>query len=52
MENKNYICPLNPKFDEGVYCVKGICAWWDEDAQACALLTLARSVRKVTRNGR
>ena len=52
MENK--ICPLSimsPAECPFMNCKKNECAWWDEDSQACALLTLARSVRKVTRNG-
>lgn len=27
------------------------CAWWDEEAQACAMLVLARAAKKVSKNG-
>lgn len=51
MENKVY-CPLNPDTEQPLPCCKEKCAWWDEDAQACAVMVLAKAVRKVTRNGR
>lgn len=51
MENKQY-CPLNAATDEVLHCYREKCAWWDEDAQACAVLVIAKTMRKVTRNGR
>lgn len=51
MENK-LNCPMNADIENILPCCEEKCAWWDEDAQACALLVLARAVRKVTRNGR
>nr|DAH92259.1 MAG TPA: hypothetical protein [Caudoviricetes sp.] len=51
MENKQY-CPLNAATDEVLHCCREKCAWWDEDAQACAVLVIAKTMRKVTRNGR
>lgn len=51
MENKQY-CPLNAATDEVLHCCREKCAWWDEDTQACAVLVIAKTMRKVTRNGR
>lgn len=48
---ENKICPLNansPNFK----CICERCAWFDEDAQACAMLVLAKSMKKVTKNAR
>ena len=47
MENepKKY-CPLNPSADEVLTCCQERCAWWDEDAQACALLVIAKALKK------
>jgi hypothetical protein len=45
-EDKKY-CPINPDVDQSISCVEGKCAWWDEDAQACAVLVLARTSKKV-----
>lgn len=45
-------CPINPDTQNEIDCIEGRCAWWDEDAQACAVLVLAREVRKVNRHGR
>lgn len=39
-------CPLNH-----LPC-KEKCAWWDEDAQECAILALARAAKKVIKNVR
>lgn len=36
----------------GSKCSREKCALWHEDAQECAFLSLAKAVRKVTRNGR
>ena len=52
MENKtNIYCPLNASTDEVLPCCRERCAWWDEDAQACALLVMAKAVRKVSKHG-
>ncbi len=48
MENDKKLCPLS---QETVMCGPK-CAWWDEDAQACSVLVIAKAMRKVTRNGR
>ena len=51
MENvpKKY-CPLNASTDEVLNevltCCQERCAWWDEDAQACALLVMAKALKK------
>ena len=53
MENK--ICPLSimsPAECPFMHCKKTECAWWDEDAQECSLLSLAKAVRRISRNGR
>lgn len=49
MENSKKLCPLNASMDEVLPCCQEKCAWWDEDAQACALLVIARTSKKVTR---
>ena len=36
--------PLTP-------CQQGRCAWWNEEAQACAILVLARAAKKVSKSG-
>lgn len=51
----NKICPLSvilPAECPFMNCKENECAWWDEDAQACALLSLAKSTRRILRNGR
>lgn len=48
MENDKKLCPLS----QGTVMCGPKCAWWDEDAQACAVLVIAKTMRKVTRNGR
>lgn len=48
MENDKKLCPLS----QGTVMCDPKCAWWDEDAQACAVLVMAKTMRKVTRNGR
>lgn len=45
MENKCF-CPLNPSEDTALPCCQEKCAWWDEDAQACAVLVIAKAARK------
>ena len=47
MENepKKY-CPLNASADEVLRCCRERCALWDEDAQACALLVMAKALKK------
>ncbi len=45
-------CPLNTSTEQSLPCKEGRCAWWDEDAQACAVLVLAKSAKKVTKNAR
>ena len=52
MENEKY-CPLaSIRGGVGSKCIGEQCAWWDEDAQACSVLVIAKAMRKVTRNGR
>ncbi len=47
MENKTKIyCPLNASTDEVLPCCQERCAWWDEDAQACALMVIAKALKK------
>lgn len=50
--NNKKSCPLNPSTDEWLSCSQEKCAWWDEDAQECAVLSLSKSIRKGNRNGR
>ena len=45
-EQKKY-CPLNASVDEVLPCCQERCAWWDEDAQACALLVMAKALKKT-----
>lgn len=55
MSKEQKFCPLSMSAPADIPILKyqeEACAWWDEDAQACAILTLARSIRKVTKNGR
>ena len=50
METEKKICPLSmsrPKDMPLCSCQEQRCAWWDEYAQSCAILTLARATRKV-----
>lgn len=49
METKK-LCPLNASSDEVLCCCQEKCSWWDEDAQACAVLVLTRTLKKVIRN--
>ena len=47
MENKpKKYCPLNAIPYKGLTCCQERCAWWDEDAQACALLVIAKVLKK------
>ena len=49
MENEKKICPLSmsyPKDTSLCPCQKQMCAWWDEDSQACALLVMAKALKK------
>ena len=39
-------CPLNASVDDVLPCCQERCAWWDEDAQACALLVIAKALKK------
>lgn len=48
MCNQDKLCPLR---NGTIYCGNR-CAWWDEESQACALLVIAKAVRKVSKNGR
>lgn len=56
MSENRKLCPLSMNAPADVpillKCQEEACGWWDEDTQACAVLTLARSMRKVTKNGR
>ena len=57
MENEKLFCPLflsSDQFDttESCRCKEEKCAWWDEDTQACSVLTLTKAVRRISRNGR
>lgn len=55
MNKERKLCPLSMSAPGDVpilKCQEEVCACWDEDAQACAILALARSIRKVTKNGR
>ena len=36
----------------GSKCSEEKCALWHEDAQECSLLSLAKAVRRISRNGR
>lgn len=48
MENEKY-CPLSmsaPADCDLVRCCEENCAWWNEDTQSCAVLTLAKAARK------
>lgn len=50
MKEERTICPLSmsgPADMDLVNCVQEGCAWWDEDSQQCAVLTLAKYVKKV-----
>ena len=44
-ETKKY-CPLNASVDDVLPCCQERCAWWDEDAQACALMVIAKALKK------
>lgn len=33
-------------------CDERGCAWWDEDAQACSVLVIAKASKKVAKNGK
>lgn len=44
-EPKKY-CPLNASTGEVLICCQKRCAWWDEDAQECALLVIAKALKK------
>lgn len=49
------ICPLSMSGnieDPPARCEREKCGWWDEDAQACAMLVLTKSMKKVTKNAR
>lgn len=46
--NKKY-CPLNPDRIEVLPCCKGRCAWWDEDANRCVIMTIAKELSKIRR---
>ena len=47
MENKpKKYCPMNPSTGEVLSCCQDRFAWWDEDAQACALLVIAKALKK------
>lgn len=55
MSEDRKLCPLSMSGPEEVpilKCQEDSCGWWDEDTKTCAVLTLARSMRKVTKNGR
>lgn len=30
-------------------CIEGLCAWWDENGQCCALCTIASALRKLSK---
>jgi hypothetical protein len=36
----------------GAKCSEEKCALWHEDAQECSILSLAKAVRRISRNGR
>ena len=49
METEKKICPLSMSCSEDVPlcpCQEQQCAWWDEDAQTCALLVIAKALKK------
>lgn len=46
MDEKKF-CPLNPSEDTALPCISSKCAWWDEDSQSCAMMVLARAVKKA-----
>lgn len=57
MENEKLLCPLFLSSDqfnttESRRCLEEKCAWWDENTQACSILSLAKAVRRISRNGR
>ena len=45
-------CPLTASVADPAPCDEEHCAWWDEDSRQCAMLTIAKSVKKVTKNVR
>lgn len=50
MENKK-ICPLFLAVDQssyGIQCKKDNCAWYDKDADKCAVLGIAHNLKDVT----
>lgn len=49
METEKKICPLSMSGDYDcplISCQEEKCGWWDEDAQACAAVVLAKAVKK------
>lgn len=49
METERKICPLSASCPEDtllLHCQKDRCAWWDEDAQSCAVLVLVKAMKK------
>ena len=42
-------CPLhNPKYDSA-NCDTDDCAWWDFEESACIMITIGRSLRKLSK---
>lgn len=52
MKEKKF-CPLSmsaPADMDLISCCREKCGWWDEDTQSCAVVSLAKSMRKVLKN--
>lgn len=50
--NDHEICPMSipcPTDTPLMMCQHEKCAWWDEDAQKCAMLVLAQAMKKVSK---
>lgn len=46
MANEEKICPLTTYLGRNPLCQCERCAWWDEDAKACAVLVAAKAMKK------
>lgn len=46
MENEKKFCPINPSTDEILPCCQEKCALWDWESHACAMLVIAKSLKR------
>lgn len=45
------ICPVMSNSNDEKRCLGKLCAWWDEKAERCAVVSILKATNQITEDG-